>query len=166
MTNGPAYHEAAHAVVAWLLGHRVRLTVDPADPRILGRTASGHCEILNPQCTAEDNLMVALAPLAAGCPAWDCADDLIQATAFAVAISNNPTTKLRDSIVGVKNIVDLPRVGRMIETLAEALRKAGTLGPDAVERAIARAAGPQKDRNRPKRPRKANKKRKAPRKPS
>lgn len=140
MSDRPAHHEAAHAVLAWLCGHPVTVTIDPTDPAIRGTGARGHCEILNPDCSLEDRLLVALGPFARGEDVTACWSDILDAVDLARTLRpEDPAAELNSYHVGAVNLLALPRIAGAVDALGRSLARRKTLDAGQAHRVIARA---------------------------
>lgn len=145
-----ARHEAAHAVMAWLLGHRCRLNL------IGDRINDGWCEITSPRYPKSDRLLVCLAgPIESTRHdrwAWTrvaYSTDLLAAVDLAADLAADPGQYLAEACDFVLFTLAWRRSRRALETLARELIRRGTLDEAAVDRIIAEAFAAPPIRQRP-----------------
>ncbi len=151
-----ARHEAGHGLLAWVSGHRIRLTVDPAKLATvsegLGTDAGGHCEILNPRCSDEDQLLVSFGGMIADGDIDGAWHDLVQAVDLAREINTeDPASALQSHYVGAHDILTTPRIDRAVDALARELERDGTIGPKRADKVILKALAKKPRTNAPKR---------------
>lgn len=132
-----ARHEAAHAVVAWLLGYPFRVTIDATAPGFLPtKDAAGHCQLIG-RIPNEDQLLVAMAGRVVDGDTMGAWADIVQAVDLARETNPvDPVGELRSYDMGAINLIGLPRVAAAIDALADALVDRTTLEPDEATAVI------------------------------
>lgn len=131
-----ARHEASHGVVAWLLGHPFRVTIDPIAPGFPRTKADGHCQLIG-RIPVEDQLLISMAGRVVDGDTLGSWADIVQAV--DLAHQTNPADvagELRSYDMGAINLLGMPRVAAAIDALADALIDRDTLENDEATAVI------------------------------
>lgn len=135
-----ARHEAAHAIVAWLLGYRCTLTLVSA-----GQNRAA-CIVRKP-CRRRDDLLIFLAALLESCrddalfwTSIEGSTDLVDAVDGSSTLApDDPGRWFAESCQLVRFILGWRRTRRAIDALARELVRHRELGEDDVDHIIAEA---------------------------